>query len=998
MTEPDNDEKTRTGQPIQAGTVVGKFIIVKKIGFGGMGEVYLADDKSLSRRVALKFLPWHLATDTSFTSRFAREAKAVAALDHPNIVTIYEVGDFNGRPFFAMKYVEGRSLRVYAKEKNPDVSEILDLAIHICEGLHAAHSAGIVHRDIKPENISVDKDGRLHILDFGLASLQAGERLTKQGSTLGTVGYMSPEQVQGKPVDPRSDMFSFGVVLYELITGHSPFRGDNDAATMNNILHAMPESVMVHKPQTPPGIQQILDRALDKNVEMRYQSASGMLADLKREKRELEGGSGQYAHLSISRPALKPKRGFLIPGTVIAVVIAGALVFKPWKIEISPDQTAVASDNRLAIMYFDNLADPSDSLRLGEIATNLLIANLSESQSLKVVSTQHLYDILKLLGREGEKSLDRAVATQVAQKAGAKWMLTGTILQIEPDIVLTTQLVDVSTGGVLESQRVSGENGEKIFSVIDKLSKEVKDDQILPAEIPGSAVAIKSADVTTSSTEAYRYFLEGRENVQKVYGSEARLSFKKALEYDSTFAIAHLGLAANSSGEESKQAIENAVKYSGKASQKEKLYIQSRAALIEGKEEEYIKLLLKLFEQYPDEKHALFELANFYRGKGKTAEAKKYFFKVLEIDPLFRTSYNSLAYTYEREGKPDSSLWAINKYIELAPNEANPYDTRGDLYAWNGNLDAAIESYKKAVQIKPDFYLSVVNLAHCYLFKRNYSEVERVARSLIASKDVEIRANARTLFISILAYQGKLDSAIAMTDDCIAADRLDDEWDMGKELRRANERIWKYFMKGRLYAEQGKFEKAYAEFARVKEIAKESPPNARRLSVVLAYEIGFLAKEKRLDEAVQKAEYLKKYMDSIKFEWMSSYWRAMGSIERARKNYAGTLRWFRMADSADSYFPTRVDLGMVYLEAGHYGEAVELLEKTLKSYDRLRFLSIVDNVRVIYYLGNAYEASGWDSKAIAAYEEYLDIMKNADAGITEVADAKSRLARLKNKS
>jgi serine/threonine protein kinase/Tol biopolymer transport system component len=278
----DNDDITRSHIQVAHGSIIGHYRIIEKIGAGGMGEVYLAEDTKLDRQVALKFLPPHLCQDPECRARFTREAQAAAKLDHPNIVGVHEVGEYNGRPFFSMQHVEGQTLREAIKGKPLALDRILEIAIQACDGLQAAHEKGVTHRDIKPSNILIDSHGRVRIVDFGLASILGADQLTKTGSTLGTVGYMSPEQVRGERVDHRTDLFSLGVVLYELLTSESPFKCDTEAATLNAITNTKPELLTRFRREMPPELQTIADKALDKNVGTRYQHADEMAADLKR--------------------------------------------------------------------------------------------------------------------------------------------------------------------------------------------------------------------------------------------------------------------------------------------------------------------------------------------------------------------------------------------------------------------------------------------------------------------------------------------------------------------------------------------------------------------------------------------------------------------------------------------------------------------------------------------------------------------------------------------
>lgn len=282
-----DDDKTRTDVPLTNGTMVSHYRIIEKIGAGGMGEVYLADDTQLNRKVALKFLPPHLCQNADCRARFKREAQAAAKLSHQNLITIYEVNEFLGRPYFAMEYLEALPLDIYLKEKKPSLDTIIDIAVQISDGLKEAHTNGIIHRDIKPGNILLDKNGRAKILDFGLAVIKGDMKITKSGSTLGTASYMSPEQTRGEELDQRSDIFSFGVVLYEMITGHLPFKGDHEPAVIYSIGYEEPEPLSRYKSGVSPELQSTIDKALAKDKALRYQDMEDMIVDLKRNKEAL---------------------------------------------------------------------------------------------------------------------------------------------------------------------------------------------------------------------------------------------------------------------------------------------------------------------------------------------------------------------------------------------------------------------------------------------------------------------------------------------------------------------------------------------------------------------------------------------------------------------------------------------------------------------------------------------------------------------------------------
>jgi len=446
MPENQHDEdQTQSFVALTKGTQVGHYKIISKIGAGGMGEVYLAEDTKLDRKVALKFLPSHLCQDDASRDRFTREAKAAAKLDHPNIVPVHEVSEFQGRPFFAMAHIEGKSLREVIKEGKLTVSEAVNLTMQICEGPNEAHTAGVVHRDIKPGNIIIDRKSKARLLDFGLATVTGEKKLTKTGSTLGTVGYTSPEQVQGEKTDHRSDLFSVGVVLYEMIAGRGPFEDEHEAAIHYNIVNEEPEPMSRYKTGVSGELQQIIDKALVKDPSLRYQHADDMLTDLRRLK------------LGVAAPSKKSFGKILIPAAIVIIALL-VLVLRPWKLEISSRQEVVAQENKLAIMCFNNLADPGDSLMLGEIATNLLITDLSESEFLNVVSSQYLYDLLKQFGAKGSAIIDRNIASQIARKARARYMLLGKILKSAPYLELISKGVEIDKKVVYPFRRTFNRN------------------------------------------------------------------------------------------------------------------------------------------------------------------------------------------------------------------------------------------------------------------------------------------------------------------------------------------------------------------------------------------------------------------------------------------------------------------------------------------------------------------------------------------------------------
>jgi len=671
-----------------------------------------------------------------------------------------------------------------------------------------------------------------------------------------------------------------------------------------------------------------------------------------------------------------------VAAVLVFTVALIVLLLNPWDIEIRRSNVAYAAENIFVVMYFQNLVDEADTTNLSEIATNLLITDLAESSYLSLISSQRLYDVLKILEIDKQNQSIQEYATQIADYAQAKWMLTGAILQIQPSLIITTQLVDVETGEVVASHRVQGQAEESIFDVVDKLTAATKIDLHLPQNAL-SEIDPRITSITSTSKEAYRYYLQGREYKRRLYIKEAIQGFEKALEYDSTFAPAYhqLALIKDSS------LISKAIEYIENAGKLERLYILALEATLSGDILKAISKLETIIENYPQETDAYYGIAELKDALGDVEDASFFLNKSIEINPLHKSAYNKIAYIYDKAGHSDSAISAIRQYVSLAPNEANPYDSQGEILARNGRLNEAIESFKKALEIKPDFLASILNLGDMYLFDKQYDKAQSTYHDLLSKASTNGRSYGRLRLAYILVHQGKLDSALYVLEDGIRADKL--------EISKPSQFVPftdKFLLRAWIYAEKQQFNLAVKEFQlylnQLNEDSLDIPYNYPGLYIWL------LAKNKQFSEAEKEAGNLRKILNSpYAPQW--PYYRALGCIDLEKGNISLAISHFEKAAEENSGFDTQFMLAEAYIAGGYYKEALVLLDKIQSSYSQLKAFWGIWSVKIHYDMGLAYEGTNQPAFAIERYEYYLDIWQKADSDLATVIDAKQRLNNLK---
>ncbi|MGH9462046.1 MAG: protein kinase domain-containing protein, partial [Vicinamibacteria bacterium] len=525
------------------GKTLSHYNILEKIGEGGMGEVFVAEDAKLRRKVALKFLPADLTQDASRKQRFLQEARAAASLEHPHIAAVYDIDEIDGRTFMAMEYVRGKSLREIILANTLSLRRSLELGTQIAEGLAKAHERGIVHRDLKPENVLVSEDGYAKIIDFGLAKLaepgpapepkddaaHETETLvkTREGLVLGTVAYMSPEQARAKPVDARTDVFSLGVVLQEMLTGQAPFSRGSVAETLSAILKESPPALPAQILSVTPALSPVLHKALAKDPEDRYARMKDLASDLRAIREELG---------SAARPPVALRTGRGLQYAAVAVLVLG-LVGAVTYLRREHHQPGIGPSGRpaIAVMHFEDNTGAEEIRWLSNGLPNMLLTDLAQTPGLDVVSRQRILEILKQVGADDLEALDASLVLEVARRAGAGAIVGGSVYKVGEDVRIDVQVEDLGSGRILSAHSVTGHD---VFPLVDELSGRIR----ASLEMTDAATDRDITDVTTASLEAYRLYTEGIEARRNLRVVDARNLLERAIEIDPFFAMAYYEL------------------------------------------------------------------------------------------------------------------------------------------------------------------------------------------------------------------------------------------------------------------------------------------------------------------------------------------------------------------------------------------------------------------------------------------------------------------------
>jgi serine/threonine protein kinase/tetratricopeptide (TPR) repeat protein len=717
------------------GQTISHYRILEKLGGGGMGVVYKAEDLKLKRTVALKFLSPDLTRDIDSKKRFIHEAQVASALQHDNICVIHDIDETGeGQLFICMEYYRGETLKKKIERKPLDIEKAIDIAIQVAQGLDKAHKKGIIHRDIKPANIMITEDGMVKIVDFGLAKLAGQTKITKEGGVIGTVEYISPEQALGDVVDSRSDIWSWGIVFYELLTEHLPFRGNHDQAIIYSIRNKEPEPICHKESDIPHKLEQIIKKALNKEPKKRYQNFTELIDDLNSFQKDLFTQGDKVRPL---RTRGTKKNIIWGSSLILLSIIVLLLLFYPTK------TIPFAERDWILITDFENLTDEAVFDKSLNTAFTLCI---DQSRYINVFSQRRMFDTLKRMKKINNKYVDEETGREIAIREGIDIYIVPSISRVGDKYAIMCTIQEAKTGNIFKSEISYAQGQNEILATLDHLSTLIRKD------LGESRYAIARQSkplkrVTTSSLEALKQYSLAHEHHMNGKFHEAKIYYENALQLDSSFTAAKASLGnllfEKYDRDKGRQLLSQVVKSIDNLTEKEKYGILAfHAVNVENDFEKGIKYTKMRIDLYPDDPIPHNNLGWYYQQLGRFKEAVEEYKAAIRINPYLMLTYAGICWVYlEKIGQIDSAFVWSKRIISIDPQNAWGYFYLGSAYVYLDSLDKAEWAYQKVRKINPQILINCYNLARLYCIQGRYEvSIHLFEKYLLGINTAEISA------------------------------------------------------------------------------------------------------------------------------------------------------------------------------------------------------------------------------------------------------------------
>jgi len=967
-----------------------RYEIIEELGKGGMGAVYRVEDTKAKEEIALKLIRPEIAADKKTIERFRNELTTARKISHRNVCRMFDLGEENGVHFITMEYVPGEDLKSLIKRVKIDIETSLELAKQICEGLSEAHRLGVVHRDLKPSNIMIDKEGNARIVDFGIARSHSSKDITGAGVIIGTPEYMSPEQVETKEVDQRSDIYSLGVILYEMMTGRIPFEADSPYAI--SVMHKseIPKDPMEHNAQIPQDVNRAILRCLEKDKEKRFQSTDELHSELMRIGRATPSSE-------IEIPKQKPLFLILI---ILACVTIALVVWKPWS--QNEAISALSSKPSLAVMYFKNNTGDENLEHWRSMLADLFIADLTQSRYVDVLSGERLFQILNELNQLEAKSYSSEVLDQVAAKAGVNHILVGNYAKAGDTIRINVTLQDAHAGTTVSSEGVEGEGEESIFPMVDELTKKIKMNFRVSPEALSNDMDREVGEITTSSPQAMKYYIEGQKYHYKEEYRRSIALMEKAVEVDPEFAMAFRSMADNYGNlylfSERNKYINKALEYSDRLSERERFlitgdyYKDSEATF-----EKAIEAYKKLIALYPKDALGNIYLGDMYYNSEEFDKAIKRYEIAASNQAAPYLPNVSLAYCYNAKGMYERSKEVLRGYLDSFPENAGIHQALASSYMLQGEFQHAMSEAEEAFILEPENYMNFIRKGDIHLYQGNFIRAEEEFRKMLNTREPVGQGWGMWRLARLHQLQGRFEKA---------KDLFLQGVEHSKKTGQKRWEAWNLWRAGEIDLASGNPIETLEECERAINIAKKNE-YLTTLCSCLHLTGQALINIKSPEEARGAANELKKLTQvAIQKTAQRFYYHLMGLLELESGNILKAIEDF---DAALAMEPSQhafaewpqshallIDaIALAYYKAGDLQKAQEEYEKITKlTAGRLCFGHLY--AKSYFMLGKINEMRDNKFEAIEHYEKFLDLWKDADPGITEVEDARERLAGLKN--